>query len=80
MDIERGRSIMAKELHMIFLDEEGRTCTIKPKAVREDVSAATVQSAMEQIVDLDLFEKNDTALYKEVKGAKVVETIVTELF
>lgn len=78
--MERGTPIMAKELHMIFLNEEGRKRTIKPKAVREDVTAAVVQNAMEQIVDLDLFEKDDMALYKEVKGAKFVETIVTELF
>lgn len=71
---------MAKELQMIFLNEEGKTRTIKPKAAHEAVSADVVREAMDTIITLDLFEKDDAALYKEVKGARFVETIVTDLF
>lgn len=71
---------MAKELEMIFLNEDGKQRTLKPKAVRENIEAETVRNAMDNIIELDLFEKDDLALYKEVKGARLVERVVTDLF
>lgn len=71
---------MAKELEMIFLNEEGKKRTLKPKAVRENIGAEVVRNAMDKIIALELFEKDDAVLYKEVKGARLVERVVTDLF
>lgn len=71
---------MAKQLQMIFLNEDGKQRILKPKTARDNVTAEVVRTAMDKIAELDLFEKDDASIYKEVKSARFVETIVTDLF
>lgn len=71
---------MAKQLQMIFLNEDGKQRILKPKTARDNVTAEVVRTAMDKIAELNLFEKDDASIYKEVKSARFVETIVTDLF
>lgn len=69
-----------KKLHMTFLNEDGSKKTMVIKCVHQDLSPAAVKEAMEQIVELDLFEKDGVRLMTEVHSAKYVEIIETPLF
>lgn len=71
---------MAKQLQIIFLNEDGKQRILKPKTARDNVTAEVVRTAMDKIAELNLFEKNDASIYKEVKSARFIETIVTDLF
>lgn len=69
-----------KKLHMTFLNEDGSKKTLVIKCVHQDLSPSAVKDAMEQIVELDLFEKDGVRLMTEVHSAKYVEIIETPLF
>ena len=45
-----------------------------------ELSGEAVETAMNQFAELNLFEKDNVALYQGVDSAKYVETIETSLF
>lgn len=69
-----------KKLHMTFLNEDGSKKTLVIRCVHQELTPAAVKEAMEQIVALELFEKNGLRLMTEVHSAKYVETIETVVF
>lgn len=69
-----------KTLNMIFLNEEEKKVTLKPKVARDNLSAEEVKQVMDDICSLGLFEKNGIHVYHETFAAKYTETIVTPLF
>ncbi|EOL44093.1 hypothetical protein RV11_GL001840 [Enterococcus phoeniculicola] len=69
-----------KELHLSFLNAVGGKHTFKPSLTKEDWTAEEVREKMEAFKKLTIFEKEGVALFREVSGAKYVETIETELF
>ena len=69
-----------KKLHTIFLNSEGKKHTLQPKVFDETISADQVRQGMEAIAAVGIFESDDVQYYVEVSGAKIVETIETQLF
>ncbi|WP_122645507.1 DUF2922 domain-containing protein [Enterococcus mediterraneensis] len=69
-----------KKLHMTFLNEEGKKHKLIPRFADENLSAIQVQTAMNELTQLPLFEKAGVALFTQVDSAKYVEVIETELF
>lgn len=69
-----------KKLHMTFLNEDGTKKTLVIHCVHQELSAEAVKTAMVQITELDLFEKDGVRLMTEVYSAKYVEVIETPLF
>lgn len=69
-----------KKLHLTFLNQEGKKHKLIPKIASSQLTAVEVEAAMNQLTNLDLFEKEGIALYQGVDSAKYVETIETPLF
>lgn len=69
-----------KKLHLTFLNEDRTKKTLVLHCVHQDLSPEAVKEAMEQISELDLFEKDGVRLMTEVHSAKYVEVIETPLF
>lgn len=69
-----------RKLHLTFLNEDQTKKTLVIHCVHQDLSPAAVKEAMEQIIELDLFEKDGVRLMTEVYSAKYVEVIETPLF
>lgn len=69
-----------KKLHLTFLNSEGKKHKLIPKVASTALTGEAVESAMNQLATLNLFEKDNVALYQGVDSAKYVETIETALF
>ncbi|GBD66979.1 putative uncharacterized protein [Tetragenococcus halophilus subsp. halophilus] len=69
-----------KKLYLTFLNEEGKKHNLIPKVAAEDLTEAEVRQSMEQLRDLDIFDKQGVRLYQDIDSAKYVETIETPLF
>lgn len=69
-----------KKLHLYFLDSTGKKQRLTPKVAAENLTAEEVRSNMEELVALQLFQRNDAVLYETAESAKYVETIETSLF
>lgn len=68
------------KLQLEFKNALGKKHRFTPKLAREDLTAEEVRGAMDQIVQLGIFEKNGVKHCTAVSGAKYVETIETILF
>ncbi len=68
---------MAKDLKLVFLDENGKKKTLTPKAAREDLTTEEVKEVMENIVSLPIFRTDEVLKYAEVESAYYTETIIT---
>lgn len=71
---------MAKQLKLMFKNEEGNTTTLIPSRAKDGLTEAEVRPVMDGIVALDLFAKKGIKQYSEVKSAKYVETIEIDVF
>ena len=69
-----------KKLYLTFSNEEGRKHNLIPAVAAEDLTEVEVREAMEQLRDLDIFDKDGVRLYQTIDSAKYVETIETPLF
>ncbi|KAF1293095.1 DUF2922 domain-containing protein [Candidatus Enterococcus leclercqii] len=69
-----------KKLRMTFLNGEGKKHSLDPIVAATNLEPPTVRTVMEDLRDLELFEKDGIRLYAEVQGAKYIETIETPLF
>ena len=69
-----------KKLHLTFLNAEGKKHKLIPKVASTELSGEAVEASMNQFAELNLFEKENVALYQGVDSAKYVETIETSLF
>lgn len=69
-----------KRLHLTFMNSEAKKHKLVPKVADENLTKEQVQQAMQDITALNMFEKEQVALYQEAIGAKYVETIETILF
>lgn len=69
-----------KKLHLTFTNSEDKKHKFVPRVASEDLTSGQVRSAMDQLTELAIFEKNGVQLYQEAAGAKYVETIETVLF
>lgn len=71
---------MDKILQMEFKSAEGKSRTLRLNNPRENLDRETVETAMEQIIEADAFEKDTYGLYAAKHAARYVETITTPLF
>ncbi|MGY3765887.1 DUF2922 domain-containing protein [Vagococcus vulneris] len=69
-----------KKLTMTFKTSSGKQASIKPTIAKEDLTAETVKKAMDDISALNIFAKDNVALYQEPKSAHYTETIITDIF
>lgn len=69
-----------KKLHLRFVNATGNKHTLIPKVAADNLTAQEARTAMMDIVQLGLFEKDNVPLYTAIDSAKYVETIETELF
>lgn len=69
-----------KKLIMTFKNEAGNNTQLKPRVAKENLGAEEVREVMDNITELDIFEKSGNKMYVETKSAKYTETITTELF
>lgn len=69
-----------KKLQMNFFNEVGKKHRWTLKAAKQDLTGEEVQSLMEGIVDIGMFEKNGVPHCTAISDAKYVETTETVLF
>lgn len=69
-----------KKLSLTFLDAAGKSVTLTPTLADSTLSATQVKDFMEQLIQLELFERNGLLKYSQVAGARYIETLTTELF
>ncbi len=70
---------MTQTLQMIFQNEEGRNVTISVADARTDLVALDVETAMNSIVDENLFITGGGEIVKPVRGqivSRQVQTLV----
>ncbi len=65
-----------KTLRMKFATTEGKTFTISLNYARDDLDAAEVETAMEAMLDEEMFAEGPAGL----SGADLVDRTVTPLF
>ncbi len=65
-----------KTLRMKFATDEGKTFTISLNYARDDLDAAEVETAMEAMLDEEMFAEGLAGL----SGADLVDRTVTPLF
>ncbi|MFJ7953067.1 DUF2922 domain-containing protein [Lysinibacillus sp. NPDC096418] len=63
---------------MEFLDMFGKTKSIRVSDPKPDLTAATVEAAMELINDLNVFNVISQGGPAKIKGAKTVQTVTTD--
>ena len=63
---------------MEFLDSMGKTKSIRVSDPKPDLTAATVEAAMEVINDLKVFNVISQGGPSTIKGAKTVQTVTTD--
>ncbi|MGX7199810.1 DUF2922 domain-containing protein [Enterococcus nangangensis] len=71
---------MAKQLKMVFLDSLGKRQTLAPKAANPTLTPLKVQTSMNAVAALELFEKDGGAKFQTPNNAYYTETIITDLF
>lgn len=75
---------ISKRLQLLFYNGDGSQSTLSPKYFDDDVMGEKeqVQTWMDEFSQLNLFHnyEKDVDLYTEKKGARVVETKVTQIF
>lgn len=69
---------MAKTLQLNFSTVAGKQASLTVDEPKEGLTPTEVELAMEQIISSGVFEV-DGSPFNEVKGARIVERIVTEL-
>jgi hypothetical protein len=69
---------MARRLEMIFLNAAGRRSTISVDNVREDITQQEVQSAMDMIVNRNIFTTSGGDI-AGIDSARIVSTDITEI-
>lgn len=70
---------MAQTLQMIFQNEQGRNVTISVADARVDLEPLDVETAMNNIVDGNLFITNGGEIVRAIRGqllTRYVQTIV----
>ena len=69
---------MARRLEMVFLNAAGRRSTISVDNAREDITQQEVQSAMDMIVNRDIFTTSGVDI-TAIDSALIVSTEITEI-
>ena len=69
---------MNKRLEMVFKNELGRTSKMTVDYAREDVSQSDVQTAMESIIDKNIFNTSGGDLVG-IESARIVTTEIEEV-
>ncbi|HLU23166.1 MAG TPA: DUF2922 domain-containing protein [Bacillaceae bacterium] len=67
-----------KVLELIFLTDLGKTTRITVDDPQEPIDTEVVKSAMQSIIESNVFIDSDGNSYSEIKGARLVERSVTE--
>lgn len=70
--------MISKRLQMVFKNEGNSNVTLTVDDPREDITSDEVKTAMETIVEKDVF-KSKTGRIVSVHEAKIVSTQVTKL-
>lgn len=68
-----------KELIMTFGTASGSRSSISLESPKSDLTAESVQTAMQALIDSEVLVKKDDDKYTTVYGAKIVETTETQL-
>lgn len=69
---------MTRTLQLSFLDIAGRRMTISLLDPREDLTPAEVQTAMQTIIDKDVFASSRGSL-AQIDAAQIVSREITEI-
>lgn len=71
---------MDKILQMEFKSVAGKSRTLTLNNPRANLDRETVETAMDQLIAADAFEKDADGLYAVKQAARYVETITTPVF
>ncbi|WP_314068683.1 DUF2922 domain-containing protein [uncultured Vagococcus sp.] len=75
---------ISQRLQLVFFNADGSQSTFTPKFYKDELStdAVKLKEWMDKFSQLELFQHNEkeTPLYTEKKGARLIETKVTEIF
>lgn len=69
---------MAKKVEMIFEDVSKSTMKITVDNIKDDLTEGTVKTAMQAIIEKDIFETKNGSL-SVISDAKIVEITETDL-
>ncbi|WP_423190461.1 DUF2922 domain-containing protein [Alkalibacterium sp. f15] len=70
---------MVKRLELRFETGEGKTKVIGVEQAAENLDPLVVQSAMEQIINQDMFEDQGIKMFTKIKDARYVTRIVEDI-
>ncbi|EXJ22736.1 hypothetical protein ADIAL_1851 [Alkalibacterium sp. AK22] len=70
---------MSKKLEMQFITEEGKNRVIAVDQPKENLTASTVQTAMETIIAQDMFTMDGYKVFSSIKGARYVTRTVEDI-
>ncbi|WP_233551666.1 MULTISPECIES: DUF2922 domain-containing protein [unclassified Lactobacillus] len=73
-------SVKSKILQLTFLNGAGKKTNVALPDAIENLTAVTVERAMNQIAQADSFSKDGVDLYKIPQSASYIERTVTSLF
>ena len=65
---------MGKKLVLTFVTSAGNRTSLSLDDPKDELEEAGVRTAMQNIIDADVFEKTSGEGLSAIKGAKVVET------
>ena len=71
---------MKKVLKLRFTGDDGKTNMITINNPKANLEAGVVKSAMQKIVDSNIFEKSGIGLYSKVLGAHYYTTQADDIF
>lgn len=69
-----------KTLQLNFLDGEAKNSSLTLTNVKEDLTAETVATAMNEIITANVFERKGVDAYNEARNARYIERTVTPLY
>lgn len=71
---------MATKLELRFKTGEGKSRTIGIDQPVMDLDSASIEAAMQTIIDQNMFEKEGVNLFNTIKGARYVTRTVADVF
>lgn len=69
-----------QELKLTFKTSEGKTKSLSLEKPKDNLEQATVEAAMQKVVEANIFEKAGAKLFNTIVGAEYVKRTITPVF